>query len=237
MTTNRPCEMLVLAGGFGTRLQSVVKDVPKPMAPVAGRPFLEYLLDYWITQGIQRFVLSTGHLGGIIKSHFGNKYKDALIDYVYETKPLGTGGALRSALNEISWANKIALMVNGDTWFPVNLDKLLHDSLKQNTSITLALKTIEKNVRYGGVQVNDNGLIEKFGVASEHCTNINAGCYLFQVDELRKALSEFPNTFSLETSFLHDYAIQGHVGSSIQDQPFLDIGIPSDYQQATKFFT
>lgn len=235
MNTNQPSEMLILAGGFGTRLKSVVSDVPKPMAPISGRPFLVYLLDYWISQGIQRFVLSTGHLGNVIQAFFGETYRDATIEYVYEQLPLGTGGALQLALNSGRWANETILMANGDTWFPVNLKKLCADARQQNVPITLALKAIEKNDRYGGVDVSSDGKIKLFGIKSEGLTYINAGCYLFNVNTLKQALVGMPKAFSLENDFLALYAANGQVGSSLQDQPFLDIGIPVDYQKASYF--
>jgi D-glycero-alpha-D-manno-heptose 1-phosphate guanylyltransferase len=231
--SNKPSEILILAGGFGTRLRSVVSNVPKPMAPIANRPFLEYLLDYWISQGIQRFVLSTGHLGNLIQGHLGKRYHSAVIDYVHEQSPLGTGGALRLALNKSPWANETALMVNGDTWFPVRLAQMCCDASQQKAPIILALKTLEKNDRYGGVEVADNGKIKSFGLKSQGNTLINAGCYLFHVATLRQALADMPEAFSLENDFLVDYAENGHIGSSIQDQPFLDIGIPEDYQKAS----
>lgn len=235
MKTNQPSEMLILAGGFGTRLKSVVSDVPKPMAPIAGRPFLAYLLDHWIGQGIQRFVLSTGHLGNVVHAYFGETYHGAVIDYVHEQSPLGTGGALRLALNSVSWAKETALMANGDTWFPVDLKQLCDDAKRQNLPITLALKTIGKNDRYGGVNVSKDGKVKLFGVKSEGQTHINAGCYLLNVGTLKQALAEMPETFSLEGDFLPLYAANGLVGSSLQDQPFLDIGIPEDYQKASIF--
>lgn len=232
MTTNQPSEMLILAGGFGTRLKSVVSDVPKPMAPISGRPFLSYLLNYWISQGIQRFVLSTGHLGNIVQAYFGETYRDTTIDYVHEQSPLGTGGALRLALNSVRWANDTALMANGDTWFPVDLKQLCADAKQQNAPITLALKAIEKNDRYGGVVVSSDGKIKLFGSKSEGLTYINAGCYLFNVATLKQELIGLPEAFSLENDFLVNYAANGYVGSSIQDKSFLDIGIPEDYQKA-----
>ena len=233
MNSSGPFEMLILTGGYGTRLRSVVSNVPKPMARIADRPFLEYLLDYWISQGIQRFVLSTGYLSHVIQTHFGNSYRSADIDYVWEQSPLGTGGALRRALNETSWANETVLMSNGDTWFPVDLTQMGRDASQQKASIILALKTIEKNDRYSGVEVCANGKIKSFGISSEGVTLINAGCYLFNVATLRQALANMPETFSLENDFLVAYAANGNVGSSIQDQPFLDIGIPEDYQKAS----
>jgi len=234
-TNHQPSEMLILAGGFGTRLKSVVSDVPKPMAPISGRPFLAYVLDHWISQGIQRFVLSTGYLGNVIQTYFGETYRDATIDYVHEQSPLGTGGALRLALNSVRWVNETALMANGDTWFPVVLQQLCGDAKQQNVPITLALKTIDTNDRYGGVDVSSDGKIKLFGIQSEGPTYINAGCYLFNVDTLKQALARMPEAFSLENDFLAMYAANGLVGSSIQDQSFLDIGIPEDYQKATFF--
>lgn len=233
--TSQPTEMLILAGGFGTRLQSVVSDVPKPMAPVAGRPLLAYLLDYWIGQGIQRFVISTGHLASVIESHFGSAYHSASITYVHEQSPLGTGGALRLALASVIWANERALMANGDTWFPAQLQQLCADAAEQGKPITLALKKLEKNDRYGGVEIGAEGQITAFGVKANGPSFINAGCYLFDVSAMKKALAGMPAAFSLESDFLVPFASQGLVGSSIQAQPFLDIGIPEDYQRAPAF--
>jgi D-glycero-alpha-D-manno-heptose 1-phosphate guanylyltransferase len=233
MNSNHPSEMLILAGGFGTRLRSQVSNVPKPMAPVTGRPFLEYLLNYWIGQGIKRFVLSTGHLGHVIQTHIGKSYRNADIDYIHEKLPLGTGGALRLALNVVSWQNEMALIANGDTWFPVDLAQIYCDASQQKTPITLALKFMEKNDRYGVVEVGDNRKIKSFGLKSEGCALINAGCYLLNITTLKQALANKPESFSFENDFLVDYAANGHVGSSIQDRPFLDIGIPEDYQKAS----
>jgi D-glycero-alpha-D-manno-heptose 1-phosphate guanylyltransferase len=230
-----PTEILILAGGFGTRLKSVVSDVPKPMAPVAGRPFLAYLLDYWIGQGIKHFVISTGHLASVIESHFGNAYRTARITYVHEQSPLGTGGALRLALNSVTWANELALVVNGDTWFPVQLQQLHADAVHQGTPITLSLKRLEKNDRYGGVAISTEGKITAFGEKATGGSYINAGCYLLNVSAIKKALACISTNFSLENDFLGPFASKGFVGSSIQDQPFLDIGIPADYHRAAVF--
>lgn len=218
--TSQPNEMLILAGGFGTRLQSVVSDVPKPMAPVGEHPFLAYLLDYWIGQGIQRFVISTGHLASVIESHFGSTYRSASITYVHEQFPLGTGGALRLVLESVTWANELALMANGDTWFPVQLQQLCADAVQQGTPITLALKKIEKNDRYGGVAIGAEGHITAFGVEANGASYINAGCYLFNVSALKNAFAGMPATFSLENDFLVPFASQGFVGSSIRTSHF-----------------
>lgn len=235
MKSIRPSEMLILAGGLGTRLKSVVSDVPKPMAPISGRPFLAYLIDHWIGQGVKRFVLSTGHLGSVVHAYFGEAYHGAIIDYVHEQIPLGTGGALRLAMNSVVWAEEAVLMINGDTWFPVDLNQLCDDVKHQNLPITLTLKTIEKNDRYGGVDIGADGKVKLFGVKSEGSARINAGCYFLSVGQLKQALAQMPVTFSFEGDFLPLYAAKGLVGSSLQDQPFLDIGIPEDYKKASTF--
>jgi D-glycero-alpha-D-manno-heptose 1-phosphate guanylyltransferase len=233
MSRQIPMEMLILAGGYGTRLRSVVSEVPKPMAPVGGRPFLEYLLDYWIIQGVRRFIISTGYLGDIVQSHFGNDHRTATIEYTHELSPLGTGGALRLALKEITWSGKYALMANGDTWFPVDLTLMMGNAAQQNKPITVALKSMDKNDRYGGVKVSSNGTVQAFGAKSGGSpTLINAGCYLLEIAAVRQALENYSEAFSLEHDFLAPYAADGHVGSSIQDRPFLDIGVPEDYHRA-----
>jgi len=229
--------MLVLAGGFGTRLKSVISDIPKPMAPVAGRPFMAYLLDHWITQGIQRFVISTGYLAEVIESYFGREYRGAAIIYVHEDSPLGTGGALCLALHSIKWTNELILMANGDTWFPVQLEQLYKDAARQDTPITLALKKLEKNDRYGSVKLDHDGRVSEFGKNNVHSSYINAGNYLINVTTIKKAFANQPPFFSLEKDFLPQLVSGGMVGASIQDQPFLDIGIPIDYQRVSEYLS
>jgi len=229
-----PNEMLVLAGGFGTRLKSVVSDVPKPMAPVSGRPFLEYLLDYWVDQGVRRFVLSVGYKGDSIKEHFGTCYRNTEVSYVHESSPLGTGGAIRMALQQIHWNGDHILLANGDTWFEGDLTALAHAASQHNKPVTIALKAIEFNNRYGGVTIDDSGLITAFGVESQKKCLINAGCYLLDIQALSGALRAYPEQFSFEEDMLKPLAAQKQVASSIQNNVFLDIGIPADYQKAAE---
>jgi D-glycero-alpha-D-manno-heptose 1-phosphate guanylyltransferase len=122
---------VVLAGGFGTRLRAAVSDVPKPMAPVRGKPFLEHLLDYWIDEGVQRFVMSVGYKHELIQSHFGMVYRDVPVQYSVEDKPMGTGGALLYSASDL---NQSFLLLNGDTFFTVELEELrvLHEVKKSH---------------------------------------------------------------------------------------------------------
>jgi len=94
-------EAIILAGGLGTRLRSAVPSLPKPMAPIKGKPFLGYLFDYWLHQGIKHFILSVGYKYEVIHERFGTKYKDADVSYAIENEPLGTGGGLLLALNSL----------------------------------------------------------------------------------------------------------------------------------------
>jgi D-glycero-alpha-D-manno-heptose 1-phosphate guanylyltransferase len=115
---------IILAGGLGTRLREVVSEVPKPMAIVNERPFLAHVMDYWKEQGITRFVLSVGYLKDAIVSHFGCSYHGAKIEYVVEERPLGTGGGYLLAIEKIQ-DNDYFVLLNGDTFFEVELSKLI----------------------------------------------------------------------------------------------------------------
>jgi D-glycero-alpha-D-manno-heptose 1-phosphate guanylyltransferase len=233
MTLKAPTEAIILAGGMGTRLRSVVSDVPKPMAPVGGRPFLEYLMDYWIEQGIERFCLSVGYLGAIIREHFGKEYRECLIDYIVEQDPLGTGGGLKQAINAKTWTSPEVVVVNGDTWFEVDLAKLIQDYQVGGAPISIALKRILENDRYGAVGVDQNQKITEFGIKTHGTCFINGGCYLLNASWLREQMGAMPEKFSLEQDFLVPMAAQRLVSASPQDVTFLDIGIPEDYRQAS----
>lgn len=227
-----PTEGLILAGGLGTRLRTVVSSVPKPMATVQGRPFLEHLMDYWIDQGIQRFILSIGYLGECIKKHFGTAYRGRSVSYVWENVPLGTGGAVRQGLLQTAWQQPYVVLVNGDTWYEVALPQLVADAASSSKPVTVVLKPMVLNDRYHGVYVDSSNRVTEFGVKSAGQCLINGGCYLLNVDEVTSCLRSYPNQFSLEQDFLVPMAREGKVAASIQDTTFLDIGIPADYANA-----
>ena len=130
-------EAVFLAGGLGTRLRAAVSDVPKPMAPVQGRPFLERLLDYWIGQGVQRAVLAVGYMHETIRQHFGEKYRNCVITYSVEQQPLGTGGALVQALPLVQ--AETFLVLNGDTYFAVPLPALTEFHQQRRAKVSLSL--------------------------------------------------------------------------------------------------
>ena len=132
-------EAVVLAGGLGTRLRSVLPDLPKPMAPVNGRPFLEYLLDFWISQGVEHFVLSVGYRYQAVLDHFGFSYRDIPIDYSIESKPVGTGGGLFLASEKI-FSDQPFFVINGDTYFPVEANSILNFHTETKSGLTLVLR-------------------------------------------------------------------------------------------------
>jgi D-glycero-alpha-D-manno-heptose 1-phosphate guanylyltransferase len=218
-------EAIVLAGGFGTRLQSVISDVPKPMAPIGGRPFLEYLLDQLAHRGIHRVVLALGYLAPVIVRHFGGHYQGMELAYVVEDKPLGTGGAIRLAMDACRTDAVFAL--NGDTYLEPDL-KAVASSWKERPIVLAQL--VDDTSRYGRLDVDGTRLVafREKGVPGPGL--INAGCYLLSKD----ALNAFPPgiPFSIETDYLVPGVENGDVDVVSVDGLFIDIGIPEDFVRA-----
>lgn len=224
--------MIILAGGLGTRLRSVLKGVPKPMAPVNGRPFLEYQLDYWISQGISRFILSVGFMSKTIRDHFGDAYLDFPIEYIEESEPLGTGGALKLVLDNVKFLNQRVLLINGDTWYRASLPKLVLDSENFSTPLVMAVREVKVNDRYSAITLDENNNIINFGISSSGSCRINAGCYLLDIKNMSKLMALQPRHFSFEQDFLPSFAKKIKIKASIQNEEFLDIGVPHDYYKA-----
>lgn len=220
-------EAAILAGGLGTRLKSVINDVPKPMAPVREKPFLEYLLDYLNNNGFERVVLLIGYKADIIKNHFGDKYKNIDIIYSIETNRLGTGGAIKLALSKII-SNEFFLL-NGDTFFNIDIKSM---SLLKNSKITIALKKMYNFNRYGSIEIYKNGIIKKFTKKREMKSGfINAGVSLVKKDifddhDLRK-------NFSFE-NFLEKNYNHLSISTILFENYFIDIGVPDDYNKFIK---
>jgi len=223
--------LIVLAGGLGTRLRSVVNDVPKPMAPIRGIPFLQYLLEYWIGQGIQEVVLSVGYKSGEIKNYFGNIFCGLPLRYAVESSPLGTGGAVRNCLSVINSNAQNTIIINGDTWFEVNLRHLIENIKSINYPVKIVLKKIDNNNRYDGVGFDSSGIINEFGIKNSKEIYINAGCYWVDHDFLSEYLKIYPDKFSFEADVLVKLAKEQLLYGHIQDGQFCDIGIPEDYKK------
>ena len=202
------------------------------MAPVGGRPFLEHLMAYWINQGIKRFTLSVGYLAETVHRHFGESFMGCPVRYVVESEPLGTGGALRRVVSGTEWVGENVVVLNGDTWYEVDLDELAQANDRANAAITLALREIDGSDRYAGVEMDAGGMITAFGVAKNTKCLINGGCYIFRHSAVSKLLSPFPEKFSFEADLLPVAAEARAVAGCVQDKTFLDIGGPSDYHRA-----
>lgn len=221
-------EAIILAGGFGTRLREAVPDLPKPMAPVAKRPFLEWQMDYLIGQGVTRFILALGYKAEIIQSHFGDQYKSASIVYAVESTPLGTGGAIQYALSHAT--HDRVFVVNGDSLCEVNLAQLRQISPNKN-DLGIVVKYVENAGRYGAVEFDEpSHKVTAFGEKSSSFPGyINAGIYDLPRNLFDKSTIAAP--FSFETEVLHS-AINENLFTTIAGNFFIDIGIPEDFKRA-----
>ena len=215
-------EAIVLAGGLGTRLRSVVQDLPKCMAPVGEEPFLSYIFNWLSRHEITRVVLSVGYLKEAIMDWVSSREFPFEIDYAVEETPLGTGGGIRLALSKCRGRKVIVL--NGDTFFPVDLDAIPFDA-----PITVALKPMKDFDRYGAVVVGPDGLVSEFREKAPVKEGlINGGVYALNGLDL----GSFPEKFSFEKDVLEPLAAKGKVGGWVSDTYFIDIGIPDDYARA-----
>jgi D-glycero-alpha-D-manno-heptose 1-phosphate guanylyltransferase len=217
-------EAVVLAGGLGTRLASRLSGIPKAMAPVGGRPFLEILLRQLNGAGFARVLLSVGHLREVIESHFGSAFDGMRVDYVVEDVPLGTGGAIRKALSAAREAQ--VLVLNGDTF----LDADYAAMMRFHDGITMAVTRRDDVARFGGVQVREGRVIgfEEKGQSGPGW--INAGAYV--LPRLMEWPVDLGETFSFERDFLAREIGSLDVAAFEVDGFFLDIGVPEDLDRA-----
>jgi len=218
-------EAIVLAGGLGTRLQSVVSDVPKPMAPIGDKPFLEFILKYLKRNGITRVVLSVGYKWETIQEYFGNNFEDIELVYSVENEPLGTGGAIHMAMKLVQ--EQEVFIINGDTFFDIDIAKL---SLEGESKLQLSLKPMVDFDRYGCVEVDSRDNVTDFTEKTYRKSgNINGGIYL--------VLNNIFDDFELSDKFSFEELMQNNIeklqiSAKIFDNYFIDIGIPEDYKKA-----
>ena len=223
-------EAVILAGGFGTRLQSVVQDLPKPMAPVNGRPFLSYLIQYLSGYGISRVILSTGYLHDKIEGYFGHNYHGIEIQYSIESQPMGTGGGIRLALEKCT--SEEVLVMNGDSFFEINLRSFYRQFHLSAGAIALSVRHVEVASRYGTLLTNADFRIIAFREKDGNHTpgDINAGVYIMNKQVF---LSETPPAvpFSLEQDFFETNVDKLDFYGFPFEGYFIDIGIPEDYEK------
>lgn len=221
---------VVLAGGFGTRLQKVVSDVPKPMAPIRNKPFLHYLLSHLQLQGVEKIVLSTGYMHEKIETFFGDHYNGLQLSYSHETEPLGTGGGLKKAFENVEGT---AFVVNGDSFFNVDLNAMANFHFEQQSDFTLALKPMSNVERYGTVELQGTRVVAFNEKQFRENGVINGGVYITRKDVFDTSTGSTNNVaFSLETDFLAKKLNVLHVAGFVSEAYFIDIGIPEDYQRA-----
>jgi len=226
-------EVIVLAGGLGTRLRSAVPDLPKCMAPVAGRPFIYYVINYLRMQGIEKIIFSLGYRHEVILEWLQKEYPSLDYDYVIEDEPLGTGGAIQFALQKAVTEN--IFIANGDTMFHFDAKAMLAQHLQNDAACTLALKPMHNFDRYGVVTLNENNTISSFKEKQYYKSGlINAGLYLVNKrDFLSKS---FAQKFSFEKDYLEQFVDEGLFSGVASDTYFIDIGIPEDYNRAQTEF-
>ncbi len=222
-------ECIILAGGLGTRLRSAVPDLPKCMAPVAGRPFLSFVINRLIQQGAKKFIFSLGYKYEMIQDFVNTQYPQLKSQYSIEADPLGTGGAIKLAAKKVT--AKTALVVNGDTLFNIRLNTLDAFHQEHGADCTLSLKPMKNFDRYGIVELNTDQRIKSFREKQFYKEGlINGGIYALQVT---KFLEEaFPEKFSFEKDYLEKLYTTRQMFGVIQDEYFIDIGIPEDYEKA-----
>lgn len=219
---------VVLAGGLGTRLRGRIADLPKPMAPVAGRPFLEYLLDRLVLAGTESIILSVGYRAEIIQNHFGNAYRGVPLKYAYEEQPLGTGGALAHAVNGLD--DDPVLALNGDTLLQLDIHELTRWYAKAPEPLAMVLRQVNDAGRYGAIRLEDDRVtgFEERGVSAPGM--INGGVYIFRPNMFWSL--GLTGRFSFEVDVLQKHCHRLRPRAFITDAYFIDIGIPEDLDRA-----
>ena len=225
-------QAIVLAGGLGTRLRSVVPDLPKPMAPVAGRPFLAWILDRLVEAGFDRVVLAVGYRHDAIRDHFGEAYRGLPLRYSVEDRPLGTGGALRLACGQVH--DDAVFVLNGDTF--VELDhramRSAHDAA--NAALSIAVHRVDDTARYGALELRA-GHVFGFAEKGRHGPGwINAGVYLLARELLLQLPADRALSFEQEVLVPQVGAIRPLAFTA--EGLFIDIGVPEDYERAQVLF-
>ena len=225
-------EAIILAGGLGTRLRSVIEELPKPMAPIGGQPFLAYLLRYLSDQGLKRIILSVGYQHGAILHHFGKEYLGMELVYAIEEEPLGTGGGIHLAMQHTE-GEQVA-MLNGDTFFKIDIRELEAFHAQKQAGISIALRRLRKFDRYGTVEIVGDGRVTNFREkAYREQGLINGGVYVISKDFWDNLELPGPK-FSFEKDVLEKQLTQGKIYGKEFSDYFIDIGIPEDYDRAQK---
>jgi D-glycero-alpha-D-manno-heptose 1-phosphate guanylyltransferase len=223
-------EAIILAGGFGTRLKEAVPDLPKPMAPIKGKPFLAYLLENLSQKGFKRAILSLGYMPEKIIDYFGTSFNGIEIIYSVEKETLGTGGATKLALERCTQDH--VYVINGDTYLDFEIEEIELLWHKNHQPMIVGVN-VENTSRYGSLEIVDGRVISFKEKAFIKSGPINAGCYIFRRAQLENCVGN--ELFSLESDFLANEVRNESFYYFSSRGKFLDIGIPEDYE-AAKYF-
>jgi D-glycero-alpha-D-manno-heptose 1-phosphate guanylyltransferase len=226
-------EAIILAGGLGTRLRSAVPDLPKCMAPVNGMPFISYVINYFQQAGIEKFIFALGYKSENFENFLGSVLPPGSFQSSVEQEPLGTGGAIRLACTRTM--EEQILVLNGDTFFRIQPKELAAFHQERNAHCTLCLKPMQDFDRYGVVELDGDQRINSFQEKQfYHSGLINGGIYALDVGKFKEeALSE---KFSFEKDYLEKFYTTRRMFGLVQDDYFIDIGIPEDYERAQQEF-
>ena len=226
---------VLLAGGFGTRIKHLLSELPKPLAPVADRPFLDWVIRFLAQQGISNVILSTGYQGQMIADHYANHPVEGVnVSCRHEAQPMGTAGGFLNALAGQRSPSANWLVGNGDSLVLADLGKFCASLAQRDCAAGILGVRMDDAGRYGTIKANEQGLLEAFHEKRPGAGLINAGVYFFRDD----AVSLFPKkpVLSFETDvFPHLLAKGVRIGVYETNAPFIDIGTPDTLGAATAF--
>jgi len=221
-------EAIILAGGLGTRLRPAVPDLPKCMAPVGGQPFIAYLTDHFRRAGIRRFIFALGYKHDAFEEFFRTQFPDGGYSVSLEEEPLGTGGAIRQACTLAT--EETVLILNGDTFYDIELDALSAFHHEKDADCSLCLKSLQDFDRFGVVEVDSDQRVRLFREKQYYPEGlINGGVYALDRD--RFLHEDLPAKFSFEKDYLEKVLDTRRIYGIRQDRYFIDIGIPEDYRR------
>ncbi len=224
-------EAIILAGGFGTRLRTVLPDLPKCMAPIHGKPFLEAMLQYLWGEGIEHIILSLGYRHQVIDEYIRKHHAGSEISFVIEDEPLGTGGAISLALEAVNESS--VFILNGDTFFNASLQSLELFHHQHRSDCSLVVRHMDNAARYGTVDMDETHRVKAFQEKREGARGrINGGVYLLNRDQYPSR--QLPKKYSFEHDFLSARVQDFRIFAQEQDAYFIDIGIPADYERAQR---
>ncbi len=225
-------QVIILCGGLGTRLKTVVNDVPKPMAPIGTHPFLELKLEQLKQYNVDKIVLATGYKQELIQEYFGNEYKGIKIEYSLNNLDLGTGGAIKKALEHID--TQEAMVMNGDVYSEIDLDKMYTQHKNSNYIMTMAVKPLNHFDRYSYAVIEGTKMLDFRDKEPTEFGYINIGCYIVNKNIFDGL--DLPKNFTFEADYLAPYVKSRPHGVFIYNGYFVDIGIPQDYYAFIEYF-